>query len=578
MHDATPEELAIKNVPFDRGASAAILEWEHYQDDTNGYAKEYVRIKIFTAEGLKYGDVNLPFQPGFSHIRSLEARTIHADGTVVPFKGETFDKVLMKSSRGSAMATTFSLPDVQPGSIIEYRYILAWPHDRFPDRSFWEMQREVPIVKERLWFRPHTDFYQSFFRYQGISKQMKSVALHFEMELDNIPAFQREPFSPPDDHVIGRVNFRYTDPYVDIQNYWVDTGKSLLRDSEKFIATRPAATVTQIIQGATTDEEKLRKIYANVQELKSSHDEINRTFVAFARAAGFTAWLVRAVDREDIVFSDAPDATQLTADLAVVKAGEKERYFDPGTQFTPFGQLRWNLAGSIALRFPPKTTATLIQTPLPTFSDAQIHRTADLHFDGNVIKGTIMVSWDGQSALVRRLEMADGPEGEGRLAIEKEVKDWLPEGSVVKLKEAGPFKSAVAPLEATLDVEMPAAASFTGSRALMPMAIFSSSRTPFAAEERQNIIDFQYPRTISDEVTLHLSDGSSIESVPENVTNDRHTFVYKAEWLANGSSTLTFKRTFIINAVQLPKTLYGQVRDFWAKALTADQVPVVLKR
>ena len=47
MHPATPEELAMKNVAFEPGAPAAVLEREHYQDDTDGYAKEYVRIKVF---------------------------------------------------------------------------------------------------------------------------------------------------------------------------------------------------------------------------------------------------------------------------------------------------------------------------------------------------------------------------------------------------------------------------------------------------------------------------------------------------------------------------------------------------
>jgi len=121
------------------------------------------------------------------------------------------------------------------------------------------------------------------------------------------------------------------------------------------------------------------------------------------------------------------------------------------------------------------------------------------------VKGTVTVTWDGQSSLVRRQEMEDDPEPARRLAMENEVKAWLPQGSVLKLNSAGPFDS-VAPLVATLDVEMPAAASITGARVLMPLSLFTSTvKNPFAAEQRRNILDFQYPRTISDEVTLHGS-------------------------------------------------------------------------
>jgi hypothetical protein len=206
-----------------------------------------------------------------------------------------------------------------------------------------------------------------------------------------------------------------------------------------------------------------------------------------------------------------------------------------------------------------------------------VRRAADLRIEGDVIRGTLTVTWDGQSALVRRQEMADDPEATAKLTLENEVRAWLPEGSRMKLMSAGPLES-VAPLVATFDVEMPNAASFTGSRVLLPMSIFNASvKNPFAAEQRQNMLDFQYPRTIADEVTLHLPDGYSIESVPANVTNDRKAFVYKSEW-QNGASSVTMKRTFIINAIQIDRRLYGQVREFWAKALSVDAEPLVLKK
>ena len=577
MHPATPEELAMKNVSFEPGAPAAILEWEHYQDDTDGYAKEYVRIKVFTAEGVKYGNVEAQFQDGFSHIRGLEARTIHADGTVIPFNGQTYEKVLMKDAKGGISAMTFSLPDVQPGSIIEYRFIRAWSRTRFLDRESWDVQRELPIVKERLWFKPYREVYQSFFRYQGVPKQMNPVREHFELEMENVPSFQREPFSPPDSHLVGRVDFRYTDPFIDMDNYWRDTGKTLSREVERAIASAGGAAASTFVAGATSDEDKLRKIYAHVQELELPHDEMNRTFVALARGLGFPAYVVRAADREDTVFSHAPDASQLTDDLAVVTVSGKDRYFDPGTRFTPFGQLRWSLAGAYALTLMPKTQAKLITTPLPAFSDALVHRVADLHIDGEVVKGTLTVTWDGQSALVRRQESAGDPEATAKLALESEVREWLPEGSRMKLTSAGPLQS-IAPLVATFDVEMPNAASFTGSRVLLPLSIFAAAvKNPFAAEQRQNMLDFQYPRTIADEVTLHLPEGYTIESVPENVTNDRKAFVYKSEWQKDASA-VTLKRTFIINAIQIDRKLYGQVRDFWAKALSVDAEPLVLKK
>ena len=79
------------------GAQAAVLMWDHRQDDFASWESEYIRIKIFDRGAAKYGDVELPFMPGYSWIKDLQARTIHADGTVVPFNGKTFDWPLLEN-------------------------------------------------------------------------------------------------------------------------------------------------------------------------------------------------------------------------------------------------------------------------------------------------------------------------------------------------------------------------------------------------------------------------------------------------------------------------------------------------
>lgn len=49
----------------------------------------YVRLKILTEEGKKYADVELAYDKGRSYsIRAIEGRTIHSDGTIIPFTGK----------------------------------------------------------------------------------------------------------------------------------------------------------------------------------------------------------------------------------------------------------------------------------------------------------------------------------------------------------------------------------------------------------------------------------------------------------------------------------------------------------
>ena len=52
----------------------------------------------------------------------IAGRTIHADGTIIPFTGKPYLKVLEKGQDVKVQERVFTLPDVEVGSIIEYRY------------------------------------------------------------------------------------------------------------------------------------------------------------------------------------------------------------------------------------------------------------------------------------------------------------------------------------------------------------------------------------------------------------------------------------------------------------------------
>ncbi|MGB6978473.1 MAG: DUF3857 domain-containing protein, partial [Candidatus Acidiferrales bacterium] len=96
-----PEDLALKDNPASPGAAAMILYRESnvnekYAVADGSYVDEYVRIKIFTQEGTKWGDVEIPFYENSSEIKDLRARTIHPDGSIAEFQGKPFEKTIVK--------------------------------------------------------------------------------------------------------------------------------------------------------------------------------------------------------------------------------------------------------------------------------------------------------------------------------------------------------------------------------------------------------------------------------------------------------------------------------------------------
>jgi hypothetical protein len=80
-----PDDLAMKDNPAQPGSDAMILyrenfENEKYVDVDGSYVDDYVRIKVFTDKGVRWGDVEIPFFKDSSEVEGMNARTIRPDG------------------------------------------------------------------------------------------------------------------------------------------------------------------------------------------------------------------------------------------------------------------------------------------------------------------------------------------------------------------------------------------------------------------------------------------------------------------------------------------------------------------
>src|SRR5690349_10336492 len=126
----TPEEQNLKDVKEQPGAPAVILERQEIADDLNNVHSTYKRIKILSEAGRRYADVELPYNARGYSITEISGRTIHPDGSDVPFEGKPFDKRVLKGKGIRYKVKTFTLPDVQVGSILDFHYNLRYPDNR----------------------------------------------------------------------------------------------------------------------------------------------------------------------------------------------------------------------------------------------------------------------------------------------------------------------------------------------------------------------------------------------------------------------------------------------------------------
>jgi hypothetical protein len=221
----SPDELKMTSEPLAPGAPAIILYREVDRDD-NGRAghggaiyigsgmqvnadrfeDNYYRIKILTEEGRKYANVEIPLPDFIGIVTNVLARTIRPDGSIVNFDGKTLDKTILKRRGFKFQAKTFTLPDVQVGSIIEYSYTISFNGPYFFS-SHWILSNELFTRRARFSLKPYqNDYVPASFRWTeqlrpGTGEPKQGPDGLVRLEASNIPAFQAEDFMPPEDEL-----------------------------------------------------------------------------------------------------------------------------------------------------------------------------------------------------------------------------------------------------------------------------------------------------------------------------------------------------------------------------------------
>src|SRR5262245_8286494 len=197
----------LKLAPADVGdpdADAAILFrlGELNDNDPEGTnLRVYVRLKIFTERGRKYGEVHLPYNLEQGRITDVRARTVRADGTAIEVAGrDIYDKLVLKNQHGVLREKVFSLPGVEAGCIVEYRYRQTYPEGF---RYFaLDLQAELFIKELEYRIQPQAasrfDVRWIAFNAPDPTQFTFSWNGTYNMKAREIPPFRREPLMPPE--------------------------------------------------------------------------------------------------------------------------------------------------------------------------------------------------------------------------------------------------------------------------------------------------------------------------------------------------------------------------------------------
>jgi hypothetical protein len=615
----SPEELRMTSVPEAPGAPAVILYRQVDRDDNGRTGNEYnyLRVKILTEEGRKYGDVEIPYFKGQGTVNGLRARTIRPDGSVANFEGKAFDKTIVKAKGVKYLAKTFSLPDVQVGSIIEYHYTNNLQEGLIFD-SHWILSEELFTKHAKFSLKPYPQFVLRWSWPAGLpvgTAAPKDEHGTIRLETQNVPAFLIEDYMPPENELKMRVDFSYSEDALeqDQAKFWKKEGKKLDGRVEGFIGKKKALeqVVAQTVAAGDTPEAKLRKLYARAQQvrntsfevekseqeqkrekekeinnvedlLKAGHGnarQINWLFVGLARAAGFQADSVYLSARSQYFFRPAlMNVSQLNADVTVVKVDGKDIFCDPGSKFAPFGILPWEETFVKGLRL-DRDGGTWVDTSLPKSAESRIERKADVKMneeDGS-LSGKLNVTFSGLEALWRRNEMHNQDEAERKKFLEEQVKEFIPVGIDVELTNHPEWDTAAPTLVAIYDLKVPGWASAAGRRALLPFGLFSASEKQlFDHTNRVHPVYFRYPFEKSDEVTIQLPLTWQVSSLPKGLTKDEQVVLYVRK-VEGDKGTLHLTRVLRSDLLMIDAKNYPALRNFYQIVRTGDEEQIILQ-
>jgi hypothetical protein len=613
-----PEDLKMTSEPLAPAAPAILLYRQVDRDDNDPSETSYVRIKILTDAGRTFADVEIPFDKKSEAIRSIQARTIQPDGRIVNFSGTVYEKPIVQARGVKLLAKTFTLPGVQVGSIVEYRYRHDFAYG-YVFNSHWILSDELFTRYAKFSLDPYRQFTLSYSWPVGLPEGTaapKSERGRIRLETRNVPAFVTEDYMPPENELKYRVDFIYQsesdikaekDPAV----YWKKYGKRTNEHVEDFIDKRRAMSdaLAQILAPGDTPETKLHKIYERVQRLhnltyerRKSEQEEDREkikdnknaedvwtrgygngndmallFLALVRAAGIQADAV-IVSTRDTHFFDARimSPAELNSYVVAVMLDGKLLYLDPGIALLPFGMLPWSETAVKGLRL-DKNGGSWITTPLPEARESRIERAA--HFQltsAGSLEGKVTVTYTGQEALWRRQEEMNEDDADRRQFLENQIKADIPGGVEVELTNRPDWSSASSTLTAEYDLKAPGWAAAAGQRTLLPMGLFGAQdKRAFVHTTRIHPIYFIFPYQTVDDITIELPENMQVGSLPQPRTADRKTLVY-SESAERKNSSLLLHRGVLVYLTVVDIKFYDGIQDFFQTVRSGDEEQVIL--
>jgi hypothetical protein len=623
------EHLAMTTYAPDSNATAVVLfdvgETDFRRLNGELELQRHVRVKILTEAGYDHATVEIPFYDGSSdnRVRKIEGATyvLADDGSVIEHELDD-DEIFEEDLDGEYRVIKFTLPALEPGAVVEYRY--AYRSKNIFALPRWNFQRDEPTlwseyvlnVPRGLSFNTMymgaTDFHVQDRRERADETEARWV-------MKDVPALRAEPFMTAlEDRRAGlRTRFRsYQNPRdrasrIDFMRTWEDMAESLDKHSrfgqqlDNYRAVRRKAR--EIVAGIGDDPRgKAEAIYDFVRTAMA-HDGVTGRLLASrnlddvlearsgtnAELALLLTDMLQQVDVEahPVLISTRdhgmtrpfqPMLAQFDDVIVRVALGDEVVLLDPTDPLRPFGMLppaALNGQGWMAVKDAPRW----VEVPSNDLYQQKLFVSATLDAAGT-LTGTVTSTDESYSALAKRHDL-DEAEDDADLLRELLLGD-LAEVTLTETTVEG-RRAIEEPLRLQAAFEAPAYAQAAGDYLYVSphvvgraaMLLGDEGRNPLRLPERSFPVDFGHPRVVSLTLALELPAGYTVAEQPENtrIRLPGNGAVFTRLTQTDGRR-LSMRSMFVIRQTRFEPEVYGDLKRFFDVVVAAYAEPLVLTR
>jgi hypothetical protein len=592
------------------------------KNETGGYEaflNRHCRVKIFNENGYGEADISLPFYhyEKAERIDNIRAQTISPDGTVTKLNKKD---IFTERINDYWSAIKFALPDIQPGSVIEYSY--RHSTNRIVSLFSWDFQKSIPVAYSELQvdLPGHMDYFMmakgsSYLKidsWKGFSE--KHGLLNFErrmgkMAVENAPALKEEAFVTTIENYRVKIRFQlaayydYSGQRVDVVGDWdklhgLVLGKEGLKDAlnKQRGAKNFLAAAAGHVDPAMGEAEKMHALYqftarhvkwngmrsaysdSAIDDIfaagESSSGAVNICLLKLLREHGLEAHPVLTSSREHgDLLPLYPLLEQFNHLMVLCKAGGGEYILDAMNEYQPPGlpaSSHLNKSGWVLY---PQTHEWIEIQPKDSKDIFQI--TAEIDEQG-ALRAEVKTRYTHYAAIPERKAYRE--KGGIEAAWRGRLGGSYPAYSITEAV-AQDAEDLSKPFSETFRLQIDNFADVNGASIFFNPLLFTQfAQNPFKSEQRYYPIEFSYPMGELLSVTIKIPENWELVSLPESTIitlDDQIAYQYKVDMMGN---TIRLLHKLDVNDIYYEATDYEHVRKIFDLISRQARNQIVFKK